>query len=412
MTPLAPTRPMLRQLALGVVAACALQAGAAFAQSTSPVVLTFSTVGDSRQDPVSWDQASVGATLSGQDAIWLQSTKAFARILRGIQSQKASMLFFNGDMIHGYGWAGFGYTSNTAGTAITGPVAPASVADIVGSDLFKTYQQYGFWRGMVAPVMETGTYVFPVPGNHETQCKACGKKSKVENEAAWNANMGDLIVDSSRFTSLLGSAPQNVANGPVAGQSTDGLTTDQSRLSYSFDFKGVHFAVINTDPVGQDTHAPTNWLAADLAAARARGARRIFVFGHKPAYAYSYLINPATNTVVTSSSGLDSAPGTAAARDAFWNVIEQYGATYFAGHEHILNVQQPKGGAWQVMVGSGGSPFEAKATDKTLNPATDRTYAWATVKVRADATADIQIWGFDANMDASATRLIKTITLN
>ena len=145
-------------------------------------MLTFSTVGDSRQDPVTFDKASVGNTLSGQDATWLQNTKAFTHILRTIQTQKSSMLFFNGDMVHGYGWAGFGYTSNLAGLTISGPTAPTSVSDIVGSDLLKFYQQYGFWRGAVAPVMETGTYVFPVPGNHETQCKACGKVAKVENE--------------------------------------------------------------------------------------------------------------------------------------------------------------------------------------------------------------------------------------
>ena len=46
------------------------------------------------------------------------------------------------------------------GTAIT-------VAGVVGSDLVKSYTQYAFWRGMVAPLMEGPTYVVPVPGNHE-----------------------------------------------------------------------------------------------------------------------------------------------------------------------------------------------------------------------------------------------------
>ena len=45
--------------------AFAALAPAAHAQDTTPVVLTFSTVGDSRQDPNNYDQASVGATLSG-----------------------------------------------------------------------------------------------------------------------------------------------------------------------------------------------------------------------------------------------------------------------------------------------------------------------------------------------------------
>lgn len=376
----------------------------AWAQNTSPVVLTFSSVGDSRQDPISFDKASVGNTLSGQDAIWLQNTKALARILRTVQSQKSSLLFFNGDMVHGYGWANIGYTSDVSGATISGPKPPTTTADIVNSDLVKFYQQYAFWRGVMAPVMEAGTYVFPVPGNHETQCRACGRAAKVENENAWAANMGDLVIDGPRFASILGSAAQNVAFGPVAGMSSDGLTTDQSKLSYSFDFKGLHFAVINTDAVGKDSRAPTQWLAADLAAATARGVKRHFVFGHKPAYTYAYLANTAT-----APGGLDAAPGSLAERDAFWDVIEANKATYFCGHEHTYNISQPRGGAYQVLVGSGGSPFDPKATDVTKNPTTDRDYAWATVRVHQDGGVDILGYGFDQNF--GPTQLLQQVYL-
>ena len=369
------------------------------AQDATPVVLTFSTVGDSRQDPNTYDQASVGPTLSGQDAIWLQNTKAFSRILRTIQSQKSTMLFFNGDMINGYGWAGFGYTSNATQSAISGPIAPATTADIVGSDLMKHYREYAFWRGLVSTMPETGTYVFPVPGNHETECKACPKnsdgqtQSKVENEQAYAANMGDLILDTARFTNVLGTAPANPNFGPAAGVGPDALQTDQSKLSYSFDYMGYHFAVINTDPVGQETSAPAAWLAQDFAAAQARGAKRFFVFGHKPAFTYIY----APGTV---GKGLDATATTTAKRDAFWNVIEQNKATYFSGHMHTYDISQPKGGAYQVIVGSGGSPFDPTAAQATAgvlaHPATDRDYAWATVKVHADGGIDILGYGFSA----------------
>lgn len=370
------------------------------AQDATPVVLTFSTVGDSRQDPNNYDQASVGPTLSGQDSIWLQNTKAISRILRTIQSQRSTMLFFNGDMINGYGWANYGYTSNATQSAIAGPVAPASTADIVGSDLMKHYRQYAFWRGMVSQSMETGTYVFPVPGNHETECKACPKNSdgrtvsKVENEQAYAGNMGDLILDTPRFTSLLGSAPANVNYGPAVGYSPDSLTTDQSKLSYSFDYLGLHFTVINTDPVGQETSAPAAWLAADLAAASGRGVKKFFVFGHKPAYGYAYVPTFA-------SSALDATAASTVKRNAFWSVIEQYHATYFSGHEHTYNVSRPQGGAYQVIVGGGGSPFDptaAQAAAGTLaNPATDRDYSWVTVKVHADGGVDMLGYGFNAS---------------
>ena len=400
--------PVIRNLGAAALACWMLSGPVARAADADPVVLTFSTVGDSRQDPVTYDQASVGTTLPPQDAIWLQNTKAFARILRTIQSQKASMLFFNGDLIHGYGWANYGYTSNTNQTAITGPVAPASTADIVGSDLMKFYKQYGFWRGMVAPVMETGTYVFPVPGNHETECKACPKNAdgqrvaKVENEQAWADNMGDLIVDVPRFTAINGSAPTNVRYGPVSG-SPDGLSTDQSKLGYSFDFKGQHFVVINTDPVGAETSAPAAWLNADLAAAKARGVKKIFVFGHKPAYTYVYKAGVA-------GAGLDATATTTIKRNAFWDVIEAHGATYFCGHEHIYNVSRPRGGAYQVIVGAGGSPFDQSVSGlASANPATDRSYSWVTVQVRQSGAVTINGYGFDEHF--GPTTQIQSITL-
>jgi len=335
-------------------------------------VLTFSTVGDSRQDPVSPDPTTL--PLSGQDATWLQNTKALTRISEEIRHQKSALLFFNGDMIMGYGKASV-------------PASVATVGDVVNSDLVQFYRQYAFWRGMMAGLMERGTYVVPVPGNHETQWKAGGKKAQAVNEDAWRANMGDLILDDQRFLNMFAVAPSNENTGNNGG--LDGLATDQSKLSYSFDFRGSHFAIINTDPVGKDAHAPTNWLASDLAAAKARGVRHLFVFGHKPAYTYYY---GTASPLPTSPSGLD---GDVASRDAFWNAIEQYHATYFCGHEHIFNMMQPLGKAWQILVGSGGSPFEAKPTDATLNPDTDRDYAWATIRVHRSGKVHITAYGFD-----------------
>lgn len=350
-----------------------------------PVVLRFSTVGDSRQDPKSADPTTL--PLSGQDASWLQNTKAFARILETINAQKSKMLFFNGDMIMGYGKAG----------------SPASnaVADVVKSDLMGFYRQYAYWRGMVAPTIENGTYIVPVPGNHEVQCKACGKTAQVENEDTWRANMGDLIVDEARLKAVVG---PNVTNVDVADhRDDDGLATDQSQLSYSFDVDGVHFAVINTDAVGYDNHAPNGWLMKDLDAAKQRGVRNIFVFGHKPAYTYYY--DTAGDPGV---SGIDKDEDR---RNEFWNIIESYGATYFCGHEHIFNMQQPTaragGHAWQVIVGAGGSPFDVAPGTATFSPATDRAYSWATVSVHRSGAADILAYGFD---DAyGRTRLLKHV---
>jgi hypothetical protein len=218
--------------------------------------------------------------------------------------------------------------------------------------------------------------------------------------------MSDLILDDQRFLNLFGKAPSNENVGD--NRSFDGLASDQSKLSYSFDFQGSHFVVINTDPVGKDAHAPTNWLAADLAAAKAGGARHFFVFGHKPAYTYYY---GATAALPSAPAGLDN---DIPSRDLFWDVIEQYGAVYFCGHEHIFNMMQPRlaqgGKAWQILVGSGGSPFEASPTDATIHPETDRDYAWATVRIYKHGRVQITVYGFDDHF--GKTRVIKTVTMS
>jgi hypothetical protein len=368
------------------VAGDALDAGD---EDGDPATLTFATVGDSRQDPDKPDPTTL--PLSGQDKTWLQSTKAWSRIMRSVQKQRARLLVFNGDMIMGYG-------------NMVVPSDTSTVDKVVKSDLVAAYRQYGFWRGMVSTLMETGTYVVPVAGNHETQWKAGGKKAQVANENAWRANMGDLILDADRFDDLFGETP---AHADVADHAAmDSLASDQSQLSYSFDFHGAHFAVINTDPVGRDSHAPALWLAKDLADAAARGFTHPFVFGHKPAFTYYF---GAAATLPATPSGLDADP---AARDAFWAVIEQYGATYFCGHEHIYNLSQPTassgGHAWQVLVGSGGSPFDAAPADSTLS-VTDRFYAWAKVDVLRSGKVRVTGYGFD---DAfGPTKKLQSITI-
>jgi hypothetical protein len=337
--------------------------------SDENVLLTFSTVGDSRAD-------AAQPNLTAQDKLWLQNTKALTRITRDVQAQKANLFIFNGDMI-------MGYTKN--------------------SDANVLNRQYAYWRGLVANMFETGTYVVPVPGNHEVQDKykdANGntvKKATQANEDTWRANMGDIIMDTDRFKQIEGTDIQNwdVNNTPQIG--ANNISTDQKQLSYSFDLKGSHFVIINTDPVGNDSHAPIEWMKQDMANAKKNGAKHIFVFGHKDAF--PYVADPNNPP---SADGLDADP---TSRDEFWKVIEDNNATYFCGHEHVFNVSQ-HGKAYQVLVGSGGSPFEV--TTPTNNP-TDRMYAWATVKVYKNGKVQVNCYGFDENY--GKTKLIKSIEL-
>ena len=101
----------------------------------TPVVFHFTTVGDCRGDPL-----LAGAT--EQDLLWVQSTKVLARMIREMQIEKPQALFYNGDMIYGY-----------------------------SSNKEKMERYYAYWRGMMANLIESGTYFVPIPGNHEVQIK-------------------------------------------------------------------------------------------------------------------------------------------------------------------------------------------------------------------------------------------------
>jgi hypothetical protein len=418
----------------GLLAMTVLGAHRAEAQA-DPVVFSFATMGDSRQDPKAPDPTTLLPNNTGsllpQDAMWLQNSKAWTRIVRTVQAEKANMLFMDGDMVMGYGRAAVPTAWSTT--------PPATASAVTSSDLVKFYTQYAYWRGTVANLFEVGTYVMPVPGNHETECNstvttntgasgcASGKLAYAENEAAYRANMGDLISDlvtNVRFSTVVGTAAQNVTgltSTTAPNSSTDpALTTDQTELSYSFDLTTstgmiLHFVVINTDPTSNDSHAPTGWLTTDLANAKTRGAAKYFIFGHKPAWTYNY---SAASGGTVAAAGLDV---DVTARNAFWSLITEYGATYFSGHEHIPHIDQHgdptgtyTGTPWQVLVGSGGSPFDDKLSgtcpscvDPTFTNPTDRSYAWVLVQVHQ--SGNVTLTGYAFNEAFGPTQVFQSI---
>lgn len=499
---------------------CALMGVALFAASlaraqSDPVVFTFATVGDNRQDPTKPDQTTYinnpspttqggayyvpGTEFSGavllQDQLYMQNSAAWSQIQNNISAQGAQLLFFNGDMIYGYGrpilpssWTGNPSTWGTS-TGITSSYLNGLVNDTWYSDAFFEYMQYAFWRGTVSTLFNSGTYVIPVPGNHETQCSATaapysssspnpncstttngGKQAWPDNENAFRANMGDLIqdlVNNTRFSNVTGLYASSVtgltaasAPGPnttvctSSGTSnacsyTAGTTANngpindtQQYLDYSFDLQItgtpllLHFAIINTDPSGSDETAPSDWLAGDFAAAAARAQSgnytiKYFVFGHKPAFTYDW-----NGTGTVTAAGLDTNSYTGPSsnqpnyyRNLFWHVIAQYNATYFCGHQHVPNVQaiaDPTPGTtitntpYQVVVGSGGSPFDdtmtktvvsstdTTYTEPTETAATDRWYAWAFVEVHASGAVTLTMSGFpDTGIGGSVYYLTK-----
>ncbi|MEP7001146.1 MAG: metallophosphoesterase, partial [bacterium] len=299
---------------------------------SSLAVLSCSTATtDAALDPnaVAYSFAVLGCNrLAAPDSLGVVSTANVQQLNRtfadiAAMSVKPNFLFFAGDMV-------FGYTNDS--TAL----------DRELKGWIALYQ--------ASPLASSGVELVTIPGNHETDNLA--KVAVPSAERVWLRAMAAYIGRG--------------GNGPAAG-GADGLQTDQSKLTYSFDFKDAHFVLLNTDPVGADWHVPTKWVTTDLAAARTRSVKHIFAIGHKPAYSYP--------TVATDGLAFDIP-----ARDAYWNVlVANQVEGMFSAHNHEYYRAQPTGKTWQVIAGNGGTPLDA-TLDVTI-PSTGKYYGFTVVSV-------------------------------
>lgn len=185
-----------------------------------------------------------------------------------------------------------------------------------------------------SPLPSTGVKLIAFTGNHETCEKiGSGKIATAADERTFVREMKDYIAGDNgpRYTGLK--------------PGTDSLMSDQSQLTYSFDFGGDHYVIFNTDAVDRESRIPYHWLEKDLQQARANGARHIFLFGHKPAW-------PLNN--ISTEMGLNEFP---ANRDSAWAAMEKYNAdAYFCSHFHLWDTIHPPGKTWQVVCGNAGAP--------------------------------------------------------
>ena len=249
------------------------------------------------------DNADVNLTTNPSTANLPQLNRSYADI--AALKPVPDYLFFMGDMV-------LGYSPDTA---------------VIGRELRAWVAVY-----RAAPLSRTGIRMVAMPGNHEVMS---GKNlpAFVGAEMTWRAALRPYLAGN---------------NGPTAG-GADRLATDQSQLSYSFDYKKSHFVVLNTDPVGAEGTAPLDWLGRDLAAARARGSKHLFTMGHKPAI---------------SSPGNDGLSN----GGSLWNVLEaNHAEAMLAAHNHLYyRTQSPPNHPWQLIAGNGGSPLDASASPNKL----------------------------------------------
>jgi len=195
-----------------------------------------------------------------------------------------------------------------------------------------------------------------MPGNHESMPKK-GQPANKSCEDAFVNNMKEYIVGN---------------NGPKVGM--DSLTTDQSQLTYSFDYKNAHFIILNTDAAGQSSRVPNSWIKEDIS--KNGKNKLIFAIGHKPAY-------PSPK-----EKGLNEY---SESRDIFWNTMESNDAVaMIAAHNHRYYSSLPKTKTWSIISGHGGSPL-----DEHIEKESDKFFGFVVVSVYKSGRVTSTCYGRD-----------------
>ncbi len=230
------------------------------------------------------------------------------------------------------------------------------------SDSITLAKQLIGWKALYesSPAKAAGIELVALPGNHETE--DANSTPQTFGEQAWLNIMSPYITRG--------------GNGPVphAGD-PDNLKSDQSKLTYSFNFKDAHFVVISTDPAGLDSRPPGNWIAADINAAHANSSiKHIFAIGHKPAYSY--------DGAASDGLGVNQAN-----RDMIWGALDNANAEgMLSAHNHTYKAFRPTNKAWMIIAGNGGSSLETSAP---------RFYGFTLIQVMNSGTVIEKSYGRD-----------------
>ncbi len=297
-----------------------------------PVEYSFVVLGDCRVD-----KADTNSVTNPSGVNFAELDRQLADIAK--LDQKPSYVFFNGDEI-------FGYEHDTT----------------------KLARAFTIWRDSVeaSPVVKAGINFIAIPGNHETDVDSADMQvASPLSEHIWIETMMPLIKGD---------------NGPNAG-GPDSLATDQSHLTYSFNYRDTHFILMDTDPAGQESHVPAHWIAADIAAARKQGAKHIFAIGHKPAF--------------NADGSMSMAPGN---RSDFWSALEDNHCEAMIGsHVHEYARFQPHhNGSWMIISGNGGTPL-----NKNIS-ADQRYFGFTVISILRSGKVILKSYGHDVPSEGYA----------
>jgi hypothetical protein len=218
-------------------------------------------------------------------------------------------------------------------------LAENPVPDTLSNQLSAWIQLY-----QAHPISSSGITMVCMPGNHEfLYSRDFAPYQEVPNPVAhdiWLTLMPDFIVGD---------------NGPGIG-GPDSLIKDESKLTYSIDYGGDHFILMNTDTWDQPGKVPVNWIVDDMTTWRKANPKgHIFLFGHKPAYDASGI-----------AEGDSTDPGMGYPADGdqvqeIWTAMTTNKAeAMFSAHEHLFWAGQPVAtGPWQIIAGNAGTSLQS-----------------------------------------------------
>ncbi len=212
--------------------------------------------------------------------------------------------------------------------------------DGVYKDPFVNLAQLKHWKEVMGEAYKDtnliGAKVYVTPGNHEIRTP----------------------YDEAFFRRVFPDLPKN---GP----------DDEKGLTFSFDYQGVHFLIIDSDRwYYGDLHTlrddktdwhrirHLDWVIKNLANARKRGSKWIFVGSHEmPFPVGGHLHDGLANLGHNFNFPLsEKQKESLRRRDSLWNALVRYGAAaYFSGHEHLYGRVSYKG-VYQIVAGSSGAP--------------------------------------------------------
>jgi hypothetical protein len=245
-----------------------------------------------------------------------------------------------------------------------------------GSDTLSS--QLNAWLEIfeASPLAGSSVQLVPFTGNHEV---LFSQKDPSTGEFVEFPNPATLPV----WTTIMASYIRG-ADGPTASlPNPDGLTEDESQLSYTFQTGDVLFVILNTDTIIDTVtlgDVPLNWLQARLDMGQNDPTvNHIFVMGHKP---------------IVSPEGADELPGPGSIRSeekvAFADLLATHAKVrgYLCAHAHLWDYSNLDLGTPQVIAGNAGSEIEPPFNDTGRG-----YYGYTLVSLHTSGLTHLESWG-------------------